>query len=520
VLASQISMHEPAYAERVLPNPGRGPGSGYWFHKTDETGRYHGPEGRATRILHGDFRARDHYAGWVAFMQEYFRERARRGFFLEKASPGYMKYTISFIQDLYDYCEDAGLRRMAGMFLDLVWAEWAQDQLRGFRGGSKTREHNTLDLQQDSMFMMASYMFGGPPELNPALPAFAVSDYRPPPIVWNLALNSTARGTYAYVSHQPGEERAELPRPPGMERTLLCAPDSRLKRYSWVTPDYILGTRLDHPLAVHSHLSYASVWQGVVFNTSAQAMIFPRGVAIGADKTWKLDHQVTTRSLQDGPILITQQNRGGVTVINPDWFPRDVQDSQPFGVYFSPALDRLEEENGWIFAGAGDAYVAVRPVKGRYQTSVDAQSESKDWLTYEAAEAQEEPLDPQSYTWSPDRSIALFKDRHSPVVFEAGRRADFANLAAFQRHIASNRITLTKLVVPGHYTLTYASGGKTYYFNAATNEVPQIDGKYLDYFPGKTFDSPYLSGDYGKGVITVSDGRHRLTLDFEQNERR
>jgi len=519
VLASQIFMEHPDYMDRVLPNPGRGPGSGYWFHMTDATGRYHGPEGRAQRTIMGEFRSRDHYAAWVTFMKEYFRERARRGFFVEKASPGYMKYTISFIQDLHDYGADAELRRMAGMFLDLIWAEWAQDQLRGFRGGSKTREYVSLNQQQDSMFMMSGYMFGGPAELNPTLASFAFSEYRPPALIWALALNSAARSPYAYVSHQPGEERPELPRPPGMERTLLCAPDSRLKRYSWVTPEFILGTRMDHPLAVHSHLSYNSVFQGIIFNTSSRATIFPRGVVVSGTGPWKMDHEVTARSVQDGPVLITQQTRGGVTVINPDWFPRGAQDSRPFGIYFSPELDRVAEENGWIFAEEGNAFVAVRPVKGVYQTSVDAQSESKEWVGYQAAEHVEEPLDPASYTWSKDRTIALLKDRHSPVIFEASRRTDYPTFDAFKRHIVSNAVKLTKTVVPGNYILTYVSSGKTFTFNAATNEVPQVNGTSIDYFPAKTFASPYLNGEYGKGVVTISDGTRRLTLDFERNER-
>jgi hypothetical protein len=217
--------------------------------------------------------------------------------------------------------------------------------------------------------------------------------------------------------------------------------------------------------------------------------------------------------------LITQQNRGGVTVVNPEWFPRSAQDSRPFGIYFSPDLDRLVEENGWIFAEEGNAFVAVRPVKGVYQTSVDAQSESKEWVGYQAAEQEEEPLDPASYSWSNDRTIALLKDRHSPVIFEAGRRADYATFEDFKRHIAGNVVKLSKTVVPGSYTLTYVTKGRSFDFNAANNEVPRINGASVDYFPARTFASPYINSEYGRGVVTISDGTRRLVLDFERNER-
>lgn len=520
VLVSQIFRHEPDYASRVLPNRGTGPGSGYWFHKTTDTGRYHGPEGRAQPTLTGALRAADHYQAWTAFMKEYLRERARRGFFLEKSSPGYMKYTTSFLQDLYDFAEDSELRTLTGMFLDLLWAEWAQDQIRGMRGGAKTREGGVLDFQQDAMYGMATLLFGGPAPAHPSLTSYLLSDYRPPDIIWELALNRTAAGAYAYISHAPGEERPELPRPPGMERTLLCNPDSRLKRYSWVTPEFILGTRMDHPLAVHSHLSSGSCWEGIIFPTSTRAMIFPRAIEVTKNGTWRMEAEGTTRSFQSGPVLITQQSRGGVTVINPDWFPRAVQDSKPFGVYLGTGHDRLEEEQGWIFVEAGDAFLGVRPVSGRYQVSVDAGSGNKDWVDYEGAATLEEPLDPMPYEWSPDRTLVRLKDRHAPIIFEAGRRVDEGTLAAFKQRLLGNRLTLTKIVVPGHYVLTYVSGGHTYTFNAANTEIPRLDGQPIDYFPARTFDSPHLSSDYGSGLVTISAGRRRLILDFPQATRR
>src|SRR5690606_36305966 len=121
---------------RIYPNVGSGIGYGYWFHKTKQTGRFHGPEGTAPRAERGDFVASDHYEAWAEFMKSYLRERAGRGFFLEKSSPTYMRYSVSFIQDLHDYVEDPELKKLSGMFLDLIWAEWAQDELAGQRGGS------------------------------------------------------------------------------------------------------------------------------------------------------------------------------------------------------------------------------------------------------------------------------------------------------------------------------------------------------------------------------------------------
>ncbi len=520
VLASQIFQHEPAFAERVYPNLGSGLGYGYWFHQTPATGRFHGPEGTAPRDDPGRLHPRDHYLAWVAFMKRYLRERAARGFFLEKASPGYMRYSLSFLQDLYDYTEDAELRTLAGMFLDLVWAEWAQDEIAGARGGARTRDHGPLlDYQQDAMYQMATYLFGGPARYSTQLASFWLSDYQPPAVVWSLALNRAALGAFAYASRTPGEEPAIAPRPAGLERTLWCDTDSRLLRTSWVTPDYILGTQMDHPLAIHSHLSHAGRAQGMTFATSSRAMVFPRDVDVRPDGTWRMGADAMYRSLQQGPVLITQQSRG-FTAVSPEWFPMLPADSKPYGVYFSSGLGRIVEERGWVFVEEGNAYLAVRVASGVYQVSVDANTGNKDWVDYEGSAALDEPLDPLPYSWSPDRTILRLKDRHSPIVFEAGRRADFPTLAAFKQHILGNALQLHKTTVPGWYRLTYVSGGHRFDFNAANNEVPSVDAQPIDYAPSRTFDSPWLQAGYRTGVVTITDGRTRLTLDFAQAERR
>jgi len=515
LLTSQIFMGEPEYASRIYPDLGTGGGYGYWFHRTAEAGRFVGAEGRAHAKDGKKYNSKDHYEAWVAFWKEYLRERARRGFFVEKNSPGYMGYTLSFIQDLYDFSEDAGLKKMAGMFLDLFWSEWAQDQLGGVRGGGKTRVNDAVpNGMNDRMYAMTSFFFGGLGSPNGPMNGLWLTDYRPPAIVWSLALNREALGTYAYVSRTPGEEPGKLPRPPGMERTLICDADSRLLRYSWVTPDYILGSQMDHPLAIQSHLSPSARWHGMIFSDSFK-LVFPRAVAQRkGDGKWVSNGRGTPyHALQSGPVLITQQTRG-FTIVNPEWFPGGQSGkSDPYGVYLSPDLGHVEEDQGWVFVEEGNAYLAIRVLSGNYQATVDTSSEEAS--DYQGSESLEEPLASQPFTWNDDRTLMLLKDRHAPVLFEAGRRADYPMLADFKKHIFGNKLALNKIAVPGLYTITYTSGGNTCYFNAANGELPYVNGKPIDYAPLKTFDSPYLSGNYRSGVVTVTDGKNTMTLDFE-----
>jgi hypothetical protein len=487
LLSSQIFMHEPEYATRVYPDLGQGGGWGYWFDHMPERKGVIGPKGRANPRYGKKYTAKEHYEAWVRFWLEYLVERARKGFFVEVAAPGYMKYTVTFLNDIYDYCEDPTLAEHARMFLDLLWADWAQDQLSGRRGGAKTRCHSEGRNGFDAMYDMVLFLLGGSGNATHAWYSQLLSDYRLPKVIWELILDREGLGSYAYVSRKPGEEPGIMPRPLGTERTLMCDADSRLVRYSWVTPDYILGTQMDHPAAIHSHLSPAGRWQGITFSALPHAMVFPRAVDLSNSENWKMVEH-TYRSVQHENVLITQQSRGWFQV-DPEWFPMKNMDSMPFGVYFADMLEYCEEENGWIFARCGNAYVAVKVVIG-------------------------------NYVWNKQHTIIVCEDRFSPIIFEAGRRTDFPDFGDFVAAVCSNRLEVKDTVVPQWYTVTYKGCGanaKEIYFNAANNEIPMIDRQNIDYAPKKTFDSPFLSGWYGRGVITVNKGKETLVLDFESH---
>ncbi len=514
ILASRIFSEHPDYAGRALPNKGTGGGSGYWFHKSEETGHIHGPDGRANLGDGKLYYSKDHYNEWVRFFKEYFKERAYRGFFLEYGSPTYIKYTLSYTNDIYDFCDDPELKAVIGKFFDVFWCDWAQDQIDGIRGGAKTREHGYTTGTVDSTYNMATAYFGG--DGDPiANYGQLFSDYNLPEIAWKMALDRQGMGEFAYASRKIGEEQDLWPRPLGNERTLICDTDSRFIRYSWVTPHYIMGTQMDHPAAVHSHLSVASRWHGVTFATSPAARVFPRAIEDAGDNKWKVFKQSGMyRSVQDKNVLITQQSRG-YRWVSPEWFPHTDQFSQPYGIFFGKALDTLEEKNGWIFVHEGQAYLAVRVVLGEY-FSDNVGSDA--WLKHQAKESIYSELLEESYSWSSDKTIAVLKEKYSPMIFEVATVNDYKTFDEFKTAILEkSKITLQKTVVPGWYVLMYkgaAPDAQEIYFNSANNEMPMVAGEYINYSSPKLFDSPYLQSDYKSGVIKASFTGEQMTWDF------
>ena len=78
------------------------------------------------------------FDAWNEYLVAATRSRLRHGLFVEFFAPGYSAYTLGAF---YDYADFAGgeLARLAKSLLDVWWAAWAQEQLNGIQGGSKTR---------------------------------------------------------------------------------------------------------------------------------------------------------------------------------------------------------------------------------------------------------------------------------------------------------------------------------------------------------------------------------------------
>lgn len=508
LISSQIFMHEPDYKDRVYPDLGTGGGNKYWFHRMYARKAVDGPEGRANYGDGKEYTAEDHFKAWVAYFDEYFTERAKRGFFLEMASPGYMGVTLTHLTSIYDLCEDRALAEKAEKFMDAVWADWAQEQLNGVRGGSKTRADG--NAWKDAMYTMAHFYFGGDVHAQGNMSSHLLSNYKLKPIHWHLALDREGLGEFASKTRRPGEEEGVWPRPLGTERTMVCDTDSRFLRYSWITPDYIMGTQMDHPGAVHSHLSNQARWQGIIFKGEGGPRVYPvdtqRDEAGNSVKTRATGY---VRSVQEEKVMVLQQARRYMQM-NPDWFPAKSISDLDYGIYFGDNLERVVEKDGWIFVEHGDAFLAVRPVMGEY-------AEGWTILVDPASPGLTSVIIEDSYDWSPDRKTIFLKDKYAGMIFEASRREQHASLEHFMDDVLDNPLHLVKTVVPGFHVLKYTGCGddaKEITFNLANNEIPFVDGKRINYAPDKLFDSPYLQSEYKSGEIEIRKGKHLLKLDF------
>jgi len=512
LITSRIFMNEPAYRDRVYPDRGTGGGNKYWFHRMYGKEAVDGPEGRADEKEGTAYTAADHYEAWVAYFHGYFTERAKRGFFLEVASPGYMAVTLTYLTDIFDLSGDKALANKAEKFIDLVWADWAIDQLNGVRGGAKTRVARGTRWK-DAMYRMARFYMGGEGSAQTHYFTQFLSQYELKPIHWHIAMDREGLGEFAFISRKPGEEEDTWPRPPGTERTLLCDTESRFVRYSWITPDYILGCQMDHPAAIHSHLSIQARWQGITFKGEAGPRVFPTDIVTDAEGNPKVTKtKGYMRSVQEKNVMVLQQARRWRQV-NPDWFPAKDIYSLDYGIYFTSNLDRIEEKAGWIFVEHGDAFLAIRPVMGEY-------AEGWTILEDDASPGLTSAIVEETYEWSQDRRMVYLKNKYAGMIFEASRRKHHSSLESFITDILDNPIVLEKTVVPGWHILRYrgcSAGAKEIYFNLANSEIPMVGGERIDYAPDMLFESPYLKSKYKSAKIRIQHREEVMELEFQQD---
>lgn len=517
LVTSRIFMNEPEYKNRIYPDYGFGGGyryghAGYYGAGVNPDSRKFG--GRANLSDSGRYNAEDHYKEWLIYMKKYIIERAEHGIMLEYASPTYSKHSLNFFELGHTYSGDKEFKEMMADFLTLYWADWAQVTIDGIRGGPKTRNHRTIGGYGNGSELVSFYM-GGVGTANPFGFWNMFCDYELPDIIWKMALDRESLGKFIYRSRGIGEEVKCFPRPLGTERGLYCNSDSRLLRYSYVTPDYVLGTQMDHPGAVHSHLSVAGRWHGIIFTQSEKSRIVPYA------KTPDLksfDMEFMLQTVQHEQVLIMQQYRQYFS-IHPDWFPMTPISHKDIALWFGNDWDEKREKGGWIFVRKGRAYAAVRPVMWDEEYELENSTRGNDsQINFNAPEATPTvKIKECTYTWDVNKTSIFLEDKYAAIIMEAADQDEFGNLDNFISDILNNPLALYKTVVPGYHVMVYtgcSDNAKEIVFNLGSPQIPIIDGEYLDYASDMTFDSPYIRSRYCSGKVTLSITNESLNLDF------
>jgi hypothetical protein len=419
----------------------------------------------------------EQYEARRAYFLKWLDERAKRGQFVEAGSPSYQAESIQAIFNLRDFAEDPLLRKKAEMYLDLTYAVIAEETLLTSRGGPKSRvkvghEYDAAtDRGYDLLFDAPGRTF-----VPLGVGAHSTSDYYPPPVVVNLARDTTGRGTYAFRTRWPGpvaDGGGKSDNDPDGVLWRTLDPERSVLRCGFATPDYVLGSAgLDPKWLDDASMGFR--WQGVVFASDPVSRI---GFEVKpADATdWHGFNPFF--SVQDRNVLITQK-----------WapVPPNPATSRPahLRVYFSPTLDDVHEEEGWIFVKDGQAFAAVKVVAGGYQwTPAWKHAES---LTRD------------------NKAFITLNAENAPVILIANQAADYQHdFAAFKAAVRAQPIRYQD------GTLHFA----TLTFHGPTRAA-QVNGRPVDLAPARGYDSPFIRSEWNSGLIHIRKGNDTAILDF------
>jgi lysophospholipase L1-like esterase len=422
--------------------------------------------------------AAEHYHAWSDYFVVYCRERARKGMFVEMMNDGYNSVLIKGIYNFFDFGEPQ-VRRSAGLLLDLYWAYWAQEQIDGVQGGGRSRIYFMSGLKYHAGGEGAHipwFYFGmGEPAkiICPSLNA-ALSDYRPPAVVADIALDVAGRGRYEVRQRPLGLATAG-----GMRPYKLKTDAGGILRYSYCDPAFIIGTPMTEarPLKDWTNISSQNRWQGVIFAGENDARIVP--IVRPANNMVTLNGQW---SVQSKASLITQKlkhHKGAAEMIV--WMSEE-------------GLSSPLEEDGIVFVEAKGAYAAIRVVKGNFKWS-------RQIYTYESK-------DGNTYT-SPQGMTMVLDQEYSPVILEIMAKSDVRNFEEFKAKVKACELKMDGELVK--YKTIY---GDRLTFDSSYETVPLINGKPVNYAPTKAFESPFLNADFNSGVVTISKGKRKKVLDF------
>ena len=416
------------------------------------------------------------FAAWNAYFIEYVRERFRKGLFVEMMSQGYNGESIRGIYNFYDF-GDAEVRQHAGMYLDLFWAYWAQEQFNDVLGGGKARTQLRAIMTAGHAGIssnMANLYFGlgVVPNVDGHSVNALLSGYRPKPVIADIAVDVAGRGTYEVRQSAQGLGLAGTT---NWDQSLVLQPyklntnGGGIVRYSYCAPAFIMGTPMyeARPLNDWVAISSQGRHQGVIFSGTAEAgriipCVLPSDESYARNAFW---------SVQSKGSMITQ-------VLNTN------QGAQQMWAWISKSgLTDPVEENGIVFVetdAVNGAYAAIRPV-GTGHTLI----ENYDFTSFNA----------------PAHWIVQLNDKFKPLILEVMAKDQVASFAAFKTLVKGKALNFTSGLVT--YTTIY---GDILTLDTTYNNPPTVNGVPLDYSPAKSYDSPFLHGDYNGDTFVIEKG--------------
>ncbi|TWU39632.1 hypothetical protein Poly41_24870 [Novipirellula artificiosorum] len=442
------------------------------------------------RLFDDGHNAAEHAAAYEAFFREWPRQRAIAGLWFEVGSDTYQKYSWPALMNLHELAPDPVVRKRFGMLLDLAFIEEAQISVQGRRGGGRSRAsygENNFESYKNLLYAPD----GAHAESSHSKALESCRYQLPAAAILLRKVELPARSSFQITNRVLGELA-----PGGAdegEGTRYCA-DSALVNYAHRTPHYLMGSTLQNPAlsmpnpkAGKPTLKYGGIsrqkrWCGILFEDPANDEV--SAVYPVIEKTRGGRPQHSHWSVQHENVLLIQR-------IAPETAHRiGSYSTGKIKIRFQGQNLEKREQDGWIFANNGKAFVGVKFLDGDY---------GWDEANVEAA--------PINFNGSTDKSR---------ILFHAGDITTHGSFEEFRADLLANRLVVTKDKVEYCFRASekYVESSLFDGDHLERFRLPRIDGEPINLRPPMTYQSPYLNGAFGSDRIVVTVGPVKQILDF------
>lgn len=436
----------------------------------------------------------------------------------EYDSPNYIEEYTRPMALLVGWAQDPELRQKGNMMMDYILLDYAVENLDGLYGGAHSRVY-PRHLLQPSLTAGAAHgwlLFGQGEYLsNGGNIMIALSGYTPPPILFRIATDRDK----AYVHRELKRTRWRF-RHAGPEAYQIDGKTTiPVYKYSYVHPDYILGSSQGGLLQPIQQQTWSLVWREDDARGKSNTMfgLQPYSSPIEGTMYFPSDWDTVTDLIARSKVDYDSEDKleGGSpyeqifqhesTLVALYDIPKDARFPLINTLFSRDVNRRVEDGSGWIFGQGGPIYIAYRPFAAGEWKSVDWTNLLKGgagaWFSTGFAELSE------------GSECFVSGSLKNGYIVQIAPVSEYETYADFQNAIRALSVEFDLEPTPSvRYTtldgteLTARYGG-----------TPTIDGKPVDYSEWKLFDGPFAQAERESQTLEMIHGQERYFLDFKNN---
>lgn len=453
--------------------------------------------------------AKDYISDWIRITTSYGQG--------EYDSPNYIEEYTRPMALLAGWAKDPVVRQQGKMMMDYILLDYVVESLGGLYGGAHSRLYPRYTLQPSLTAGAAhGWLFFNQGEYRPNAgnTLIALSGYTPPPILYRIA---HGRGDEAYVQRELKRTRWRL-RNAGPDAFEIDGKSTTpVYKYSYVHPDYILGSSQGGLLQPIQQQTWSLIWReddpsgktNTMFGIQPYSSPFEGTMYFG--EMWDTVTDLIARSKVDydspdkleggSPYEHVFQEESTLIALY------DIPEGARFPLIhtlFSRDLkDRVEDDSGWIFGLGGPVYVAYRPFAPGEWREVDwtglLKSGAGAWFSTNFEEL------------ARGSQCLVSESLKNGYIVQVAPVSEFDSYDAFKKAIRA--LPLEYSLEPTPSVRFTNLDGKN--LSATYGGELSVNGKPVDTSKWKLFDGPYSQADRESEKLEISYSQERYTLDFK-----